>query len=313
MQGPGASRDLSFGPAACEKSRQTGGLRIKCGAFPKLALTKIKPDGDQMTTRSASSNGKLALHGFNNLTKTLSFNIYDVCYARSPAHRLEYIEYIDEEYNADRLTGILTRVADMIGANILNIARQDYEPQGASVTLLVAEGPIEVPLNHPLLPDAVVAHLDKSHLTVHTYPESHPDQGICTFRADIDVATCGEISPLKALDYLIGEFESDICIMDYKVRGFTRDLKGTKHYIDHEIDSISDFISPQVLADFHIEEDNMPQQQFFHSKLKLRETDLDRYLFGSGVDEFEPVELDEIARQIDSEMQEIFYGRNFSG
>ena len=40
---------------------------------------------------------------------------------------------------------------------------------------------------------------------------------------------------------------------------------------------------------------------------------LDRYLFGSGVTEFEAGELDEIARQIDSEMQEIFYGRNFSG
>ncbi|MCH6573003.1 MAG: S-adenosylmethionine decarboxylase, partial [Proteobacteria bacterium] len=176
-----------------------------------------------------------------------------------------------------------------------------------------AEGPIEVPLRHPLLPDAIVTHLDKSHLTVHTYPESHPDKGICTFRADIDVATCGEISPLKALDFLIGEFESDICIMDYKVRGFTRDLKGTKHYIDHDIDSISDFISPEILADFHVEDDNMPQQNIFHSKLILRETDLDRYLFGSGVNEFETGELDEIAGQIDSEMQEIFHSRNFSG
>ena len=26
---------------------------------------------------------KLKLYGFNNLTKTLSFNIYDVCYAKS--------------------------------------------------------------------------------------------------------------------------------------------------------------------------------------------------------------------------------------
>lgn len=266
-----------------------------------------------MTRHCAPGDDKLTLHGFNNLTKTLSFNIYDVCYAHSSEHRIEYIEYIDEEYNADRLTIILTTVADMIGANILNVARQDYEPQGASVTLMVAEGPIEVPLRHPLLPDAIVAHLDKSHLTVHTYPESHPDKGICTFRADIDVATCGEISPLKALDYLIGEFESDICIMDYKVRGFTRDVKGTKHYIDHEIESINDFISPDVLCEFHIDERNMPQQNIFHSRLKLKETDLDRYLFGSGVDEFETEELDEIARQIDSEMQEIFHGRNFSG
>ena len=54
---------------------------------------------------------------------------------------------------------------------------------------------------------------------------------IATFRADIDVATCGVISPLKALNYLIESFESDIVVTDYRVRGFTRDVKGKKHYI----------------------------------------------------------------------------------
>lgn len=30
---------------------------------------------------------KLKLYGFNNLTKALSFNIYDVCYAKTPRSR----------------------------------------------------------------------------------------------------------------------------------------------------------------------------------------------------------------------------------
>ena len=47
--------------------------------------------------------------------------------------------------------------------------------------------------------DTVVGHLDKSHVTVHTYPEYHPDNSIATFRVDIEVSTCGEISPLNAL------------------------------------------------------------------------------------------------------------------
>jgi S-adenosylmethionine decarboxylase len=63
---------------------------------------------------------KLKLQGFNNLTKTLSFNIYDICYAKTAKQRKGYIEYIDEVYNAERLTQILTNVADIIGANILN-------------------------------------------------------------------------------------------------------------------------------------------------------------------------------------------------
>ena len=68
---------------------------------------------------------KPKLDGFNNLTKSLSFNLYDVCYAKSAQERTEYIQYIDEEYNANRLTQILTEVTRIIGANILNVARQD--------------------------------------------------------------------------------------------------------------------------------------------------------------------------------------------
>ena len=83
---------------------------------------------------------RLKLHGFNNLTKSLSFNMYDICYTKTVADREAYLQYIDEQYNADRLTEILTNVSNIIGANILNIAKQDYEPQGASVTILIAEG-----------------------------------------------------------------------------------------------------------------------------------------------------------------------------
>ena len=38
---------------------------------------------------------KLKLYGFNNLTKALSFNIYDVCYAKTPREQKDYIAYID--------------------------------------------------------------------------------------------------------------------------------------------------------------------------------------------------------------------------
>ena len=189
---------------------------------------------------------RLKLQGFNNLTKALSFNIYDICYAVTSEQRDRYIDYIDEQYDSDRLTQILTDVAEIIGANILNIARQDYDPQGASVTILISEHPIVEKVGRDMISDALVAHMDKSHITVHTYPETHPHNGIATFRADIDVATCGVISPLKALNYLIDSFESDIVTMDYRVRGFTRDVKGKKHYIDHRINSIQEYLAKHI-------------------------------------------------------------------
>lgn len=258
---------------------------------------------------------KLKLHGFNNLTKTLSFNIYDICYAKTERHRQEYIEYIDEAYNAERLTQILTDVSNIIGANILNIARQDYDPQGASVTMLISEEPIAsaklANLEEPgPLPEAVVAHLDKSHITVHTYPESHPDNGISTFRADIDVSTCGRISPLKALNYLIHVFESDIVTIDYRVRGFTRDIHGTKHFIDHNIDSIQNFITDDTQDRYRTVDVNVYQENIFHTKMILKDLDLDDYLFGTGVDELSEEEATRIQARVEYEMFEIFYGRN---
>jgi uncharacterized protein YjdB len=44
-------------------------------------------------------NKSVKLYGFNNLTKSLSFNIYDVCYAKTERQRADYIESIDEQYN----------------------------------------------------------------------------------------------------------------------------------------------------------------------------------------------------------------------
>ncbi|OGI52973.1 MAG: S-adenosylmethionine decarboxylase [Candidatus Muproteobacteria bacterium RIFCSPHIGHO2_02_FULL_65_16] len=279
---------------------------------------------------------KLRLESFNNLTKTLSFNIYDICYAQSEQAQKEYIAYIDEAYNAERLTAILTEVAQIIGASVLNIAHQDYDPQGASVTMLVSELPLqEEPLNPEApgpLPDAahnrqtraaqaglslekpykesVVAHLDKSHITVHTYPESHPDSGTSTFRADIDVSTCGKISPLRALNYLIHSFDSDIVIIDYRVRGFTRDVKGTKHYIDHKINSIQNFVDKNTLARYQAIDVNVYQENIFHTKMLLKDFKLDNYLFGVRETDLNPPETKIVSQRLKHEMAEIFYGAN---
>jgi S-adenosylmethionine decarboxylase len=266
------------------------------------------------TEMKITSEQHIELHGFNNLTKSLSFNMYDICYTKTKEEREAYLDYIDEQYNADRLTKILTHVSDIIGAHVLNVAKQDYVPQGASVTILVSEGPVvEVPdeaydESPGPLPDNVVLQLDKSHITVHTYPEFHPDEGISTFRADIDVSTCGEISPLKALNYLIHSFETDVMTIDYKVRGFTRDKDGNKLFIDHDISSIQNYIPENVKDQFDMVDINVYQENIFHTKCKLREFDLDNYLFGYTKEELSPEEREEITERIQDEMEEIVSG-----
>ena len=258
---------------------------------------------------------KLKLHGFNNLTKSLSFCIYDICYTSNEAERDDYIAYIDERYSADRLTEILSETCSIIGANILNIARQDYDPQGASVTVLISEEPIDPKTVDTTehtgpLPDSVVAHLDKSHICVHTYPESHPEGGLCTFRADIEVSTCGVISPLNALNYLIHALESDIVTIDYRVRGFTRDTKGTKLFIDHDITSIQNFMPDSMKQSYDMVDVNVYQENIFHTKMLLKEFELKHYLFNTRPEDLSPQEHKRITDLLWKEMREIYYGRN---
>jgi len=247
---------------------------------------------------------KLKIFGFNNLTKDLSFNIYDVCYAKSEREQRDYIAYIAEQYNSERLTNILHSVAEMVGATVLSVSKQDYDPQGSSVTFLIAEKSV-------LRDDGtVVAHLDKSHVTVHTYPEYHPDNSIATFRVDIDVATCGEITPLSTLDYLIGSFDSDIITMDYRVRGFTRMINGKKLFIDHDITSIQDYIDDDTLKKYDAIDINIYQANLFHTKMLIKEIDLQNYLFNSDVYEIPPKTRLRITENLRREMIEIFSGIN---
>lgn len=262
---------------------------------------------------------KIKLYGFNNLTKTLSFNIYDVCYAKGEKDQNEYVAYVDEWYNAERLTKILTDVTNIIGAHVLNISKQDYDPQGASVTMLIAEEPVDknsldsscnLGLGLYETKNTIVGHLDKSHVTVHTYPEYHPDQSISSFRVDIDVSTCGKISPLNELDYLIGSFDSDIITIDYRVRGFTREEDGRKIFIDHDIKSIQDYIDKKTLEQYDACDINIYQSNIFHTKMMIKELNLQDYFFNKDVREYTPRERLEISNSLRREMIEIFSGTN---
>lgn len=257
---------------------------------------------------------KIQLHGFNNLTKSLSLCIYDVCYAEKESDKKAYIRYINNQYNAHRLSQILTETCNIIGANILNVSQQDYEPQGASVTILMSEEPLtsekSATSSSATLVSSMAAHLDKSHICVHTYPEKHPKQSVCTFRADVEISTCGLISPLNALNYLLGKFEADIVTLDYRVRGFTRDVDGNKLYIDHPMASIQQYMDHEIIERYTMTDVNVVNENIFHTKMMLKAFDLQHFLFDAIVDDFSKEEQEKMIKIITQEMQEIYLGRN---
>jgi len=249
------------------------------------------------------------LEGFNNLTKSLNINIYDICYAPSRMSQVCYLDYIDQQYNSGKLESLSDSVTQIIKARLVQVSCQDYEPHGASVVTLLNEPHGDVCTAYHATPN-VIGHLDKSHIAIHTYPEYHHNTGMATFRVDVDVVTCGTISPLNALRYLIESFKSKVVIVDYRVRGFTRDQNGCKLFIDHDIRSIQDYISDEFLDDYITYDVNIISNNNFHTKLRRKQVNLEDYLLDHETSSFNDDEKKDIERVLENEIQELFEGKN---
>ena len=98
--------------------------------------------------------------------------------------------------------------------------------------------------------------------------------------------------------------------MDYRVRGFTRDVYGRKLFNDLNMRSIQDFIAPETLLRYDAVDLNVYGANLFHTKMMVKEIDLQNYLFKTDAYELPPRTRLEIMDNLRREMIEIFSGRN---
>jgi S-adenosylmethionine decarboxylase len=96
----------------------------------------------------------------------------------------------DKLNSAEWLESQLVEAAEVSGASVLSVQSKQFEPQGATVLVLLSE----------------------SHLSIHTYPE----KGF----AAIDCYTCGEtVDPQIAIDYLVDVLKPERTYAKKLVRG----------------------------------------------------------------------------------------------
>jgi S-adenosylmethionine decarboxylase len=92
--------------------------------------------------------------------------------------------------NAELLESHMVEAAEACGATVLSVQAKQFEPQGATVLVMLSE----------------------SHLSIHTYPE----KGF----AAIDCYTCGEtVDPQAAIDYLVNVLKPERTYAKKLVRG----------------------------------------------------------------------------------------------
>jgi len=262
---------------------------------------------DKYTTQE-----KIKLSGFNNLTKILSFNLYDFCITFNDKEKEEYINFINEKYSSEKILEISREICKIINSDIISESKMDYDPVGASTMTLMSDaqgGKWEEVTNKDKSENggnSYSAHLTKSHLTSHTYPDASDPKGICTYRVDFDIATCGDIIPLKAINYLFDAFECDVVYVDYVIRGYTRLDNGQKIYNDQYFNSIQDFIEPRILEDFSFRSDlNIPRDNIWQTKLMAKEFGPERFVFDQK--DVNHPEIEEKMRSLYKEMEDVYH------
>ncbi|MCO4753459.1 MAG: S-adenosylmethionine decarboxylase [Bacteriovoracaceae bacterium] len=256
-------------------------------------------------TNKYSTEEKIKLSGFNNLTKILSFNLYDFCLTFGDDQKEEYINWINEKYSAEKIIDISRDICKIIDSDVISESKMNFDPVGASTMTLMSDaqgGKWEEVKSTP----GYSAHLTKSHLTSHTYPDASDPNGICTYRVDFDIATCGDIIPLRAINHLFEAFECDVVYIDYVVRGYTRLANGKKIYNDEYFNSIQDFIDPKILEDYTYRSDlNIPRDHIWQTKLMAKEFGPERFVFSK--EDVNRPDIDEKMQNLYSEMKEVFH------
>lgn len=252
-----------------------------------------------------TTSEKIKLTGFNNLTKILSFNLYDFCITFDEKQKEEYINYINEKYSSEKILEISRNICKIIESDIISESKMDYDPVGASTMTLMSD--VKGGKWEEVSGNSYKAHLQKSHLTSHTYPDASDPDGICTYRVDFDIATCGDIIPLNAINYLFEAFECDVVYIDYVVRGYTRLENGKKIYNDHNyFNSIQDFIDQKVLDQYKFRSDlNIPRDNIWQTKLMLNETGPERFVYNKK--DINHPQIEQKMQNLYEEMREVFH------
>ena len=73
---------------------------------------------------------------------------------------------------------------------------------------------------------------------------------------------------------------------------------------------VQNFVDKQTLANYQAMDVNVYQENIFHTKMMLKDSKLDNYLFGVKEAELSPQETRVVTQRLKHEMSEIFYGTN---
>lgn len=155
------------------------------------------------------------------VTRSLAINVYQFWDSSNELRLPIWFEQLEEKYSAEKLSTFVRQLGESVGAKILNLSSTSYEPYGASAALLLGQELSQL------------AHLDASHIAVHSYFDSSEQLG--QFRLEVEISTCGVPKPTKLITEVIERCNADFVQIDYRVRGISWSEDGQPVLANHAL------------------------------------------------------------------------------
>ncbi len=189
-------------------------------------------------------------------TESLTLNFFQVTYLRDLKGQKYYLDFLNKNYSLNFFEKILTQITKQINVQIIKKSDYRFEPFGTSFSFLIAEK--EINLEQQLF------HLDKSHVGVHTYYFFNAKKSLVTLRTEFDLASCGEISPLKIIPFLLKKINHQIVLVDFKARGGDFSKKKYTNFI------LQNNFPKNFQQDYFLQEKSLPLAKIYFLKAKKK-------------------------------------------
>ncbi len=206
----------------------------------------------------------------NNINKNINLSIYNIYYINSENTYKYYIKYINNIYNNKNIINLIKNISKKTNSKILNIYKINYKLKFNKKNKIINR-----------TKNILLTFLyNNNNICIYTYIENYSKNNkIYTIRTDINIYSCGLISPLFYINIILLFFKCDLININYNINGFTKYKNGKKYFINKKFNSIKKYINKNIINKYDLLELNIYQGNIFNIKMIIKKINIKKYIF----------------------------------
>ncbi len=249
---------------------------------------------------------KNKIYNSDNLIKNLNLYIYKIYYINFIKNKKIIFNYFKKKYNKIKIKNIIKKILKIINYKIINLYIKKNNFKKINIIILIKKIKKKNNKNNN-----IISNINKNYIFINIYQENNFKKNIIIIKIDINIYIYGSTTVLKLINYLISKFKSDLIIIDYKIRGFSINIKNKKIFIDNKINSIQNFISKKNKNIYDLIDINIYNENIFYTKMIKKKININKNILYIKKLNLNKKKKKKIIKIIWKEIKEIYYRKNY--